>query len=138
MADVDPEDWHKNADTFAGYYAQIIAKYKEISPAAKFFLVTLPKDVTREGYEEPANKMRSFLYDFAKHFSNTYVIDLLEYGSEYDHEFRKNYFLSGHLNPMGYIYTAEVIDSYIDYIIRHNPDDFRYSGLINSGIKFVK
>lgn len=42
------------------------------------------------------------------------------------------------MNTMGYIYTAEIIDSYIDYIIRQNPAEFKYAGLINSGVDFVK
>ena len=29
------------------------------------------------------------------------------------------------------IFTAKMIDSYIDYIIRHNPKDFKYVGFIN-------
>ena len=37
---------------------------------------------------------------------------------------------------MGYIFTAELIDSYIDYLVRHNPEEFKYAGFINSGIKF--
>lgn len=28
------------------------------------------------------------------------------------------------------------IDSYIDYIIRHNLEDFKYIGLINSNIDY--
>ena len=56
----------------------------------------------------------------------------------YDNDFQKNYYLNGHMNPMGYIYTAEIIDSYIDYIIRKNPSDFKYAGLINSNIKYVE
>jgi hypothetical protein len=40
------------------------------------------------------------------------------------------------MNPSGYILTAELIDSYIDYIVRHNPDDFKNVGFINSGITY--
>ena len=42
----------------------------------------------------------------------------------------------GHMNPMGYIYTAELIDSYIDYIIRNNPKDFNTVGFIGTDIKY--
>ena len=38
------QDYHDNAETYAGYYAQIISRYKEISPDAKFFFVTVPDD----------------------------------------------------------------------------------------------
>ena len=135
--DIDPNDYNNNAKTFAGYYAQIISKYKEISPEAKFFLVGLPNDSDNEKEIVRAKNMTQLLYDFSKHFDNTYVIDLYQYGPKYDEEFRNNYYLGGHLNPMGYLHTAEIIDSYIDYIIRHNPQDFKYAGLINSGRDYV-
>ena len=96
------------------------------------------RDVLRENYETPTKNMVKLLYDFADHFINTYVIDLFEYGEEYDAEFDTKYSLNGHINPMSYLYTAQIIDSYIDYIIRHNPQEFKYAGLINSGIEFNK
>lgn len=138
IADINKDDYRKNAETFAGYYAQIISRYKEISPDAKFFLVGLPNDVTRENSKEITEKMTQLLYDFSKHFDNVYVIDLYQYGIPYDVEFKKCNYLNGHLNPMGYMYTAEIIDTYIDYIIRHNPEDFKYAGLINSGINYIE
>ena len=42
MADIDPEDYTKNKDTFLGNYAAIVSRYKEIRPDAKFFFVTFP------------------------------------------------------------------------------------------------
>ena len=42
----------------------------------------------------------------------------------------------GHRNPSGYILTAQIIDSYIDYIVRHNPQDFKNVGFIGTNIKF--
>ncbi len=135
--DLCEEDYHNNAETFAGYYAQIISRYKEISPDAKFFLVGLPKSPD-EKRNKIAEGFNDLLNDFVNHFDNTYFINLYEYGTCYDEDFRKQYYLNGHLNPMGYIYTAEIIDSYIDYIIRNNPQEFKYAGLINSGIQYVK
>jgi hypothetical protein len=108
---------------FISYYAEIVRKYKEISPDAKFFFVTFPN----EGDAKDKNKTKGMinaLYALAEHFDNSYVIDLYEYGPLYDAEFKSKYFLHGHMNPMGYILTANLIDSYIDYIIRKNPDDF--------------
>jgi hypothetical protein len=40
------------------------------------------------------------------------------------------------MNPMGYILTANLIDSYIDYIIRTNPTDFKNVGFIGTNIKY--
>jgi len=110
----------EEAPTFARYYASIIKKYKEISPDAKFFFVTLPKEDNLE-IEDKTLDTRELLYSFAKHFDNAYVIDLYQYGPVYDDKFKKNFYMYGHLNPSGYILTAKIIDSYIDYIVRKNP-----------------
>jgi hypothetical protein len=135
VADIDPEDWRNNKPTFVGNYAAIVSRYKEISPDAKFFLVTFPHSTT-PGREEKIRGMINGLYDLAKVFENTYVINLYEYGPLYDDEFYEHFGLYGHLNPQGYIFTARIIDSYIDYIIRKNPKDFAAAGFINSGIVF--
>ena len=36
----------------------------------------------------------------------------------------ENFFMGGHMNASGYILTAKMVMSYIDYIIRHNHDNF--------------
>jgi len=38
---------------------------------------------------------------------------------------------------MGYLLTATMTLSYIDYIIRHNMDDFKQIGFIGTGIENV-
>jgi lysophospholipase L1-like esterase len=136
--DVDYIDWrNNNTDTFLGAYAQIVSRYKEISPDAKFFFVTMP----RESYETPELAAKKdahagWLHRLAARFSNTYVIDLREYAPIYDQEFRESFFLGGHMNAMGYVLTAKMILSYIDYIIRHNPKDFNNVPFIGKGIGY--
>ncbi len=120
---------------FISYYAEIVRKYKEISPDAKFFFVTFPNEGDKRDKTQ-AEGMVNALYALAEHFDNSYVINLYKYGPLYDEEFRKKYFLQGHMNPMGYIFTANLIDSYIDYIIRTNAEDFKYAGLIGTGIEY--
>ena len=135
VEDIDPDDYHNNKFTFIGNYAQIISRYKEISPDAKFFFVTFPNDKFR-GSGNQAERTIKALYDLTKVFSNSYVIDLYKYGPAYDDRFVEKFFLHGHMNPMGYIFTARIIDSYIDYIIRKNPDDFKNTAFINTDIKY--
>ena len=36
------------------------------------------------------------------------------------------------MNPAGYLFTARLFASYIDYIIRHNMADFAQIGLIGT------
>lgn len=133
LSDIDDENCENNKDTFIGWYAKIIQRYKKISPDAKFFLITMP--YLPNNFKEQYDKANNLFYQLAEKFSNTYVIDLHKYGPNYlDPEFRKNFFLNGHLNPSGYLLTAKMIVSYVDYIIRNNPTDFNCVGLMNQGI----
>lgn len=135
IADIEREDYHRNKPTFIGFYAAIIQRYKEISPDAKFFFVTFP-NVAAPELEEKTKDVIKALYDLTKYYENAYVIDLYQYGPVYDARFKENFYLQGHLNPSGYILTAQMIDSYIDYIVRYNPDDFKNVGFVNSGIPY--
>lgn len=134
ITDIDPEDWRKNKPTFLGYYAAIISRYKEISPDAKFFFVTVPNTASPERDDKTFGIINA-LYALASHFSNSYVVDLYQYGPVHDKRFEEQFYLYGHLNPSGYILTAKIIDSYIDYIIRHNPKDFENTAFVTSGLE---
>lgn len=135
LSDIHPEDYTKNEKTFLGYYGAIVSRYKEISPDAKFFFVTFPNE-PNPAREEITRQMIDALYGMTEIFENSYVIDLHQYGPVYDGEFHKNFFMLGHMNPMGYIVTARLIDSYIDYIVRHNPADFDTVGFIGTDIRY--
>lgn len=134
--DICFEDYNKNADTFAGHYAKIIQRYKEIQPDAKFFLITKPKDHRDEKNLCGADDISQLFYDFAKVFDNIYIIDLRKYGPVYDDEFRKKFFLGGHMNAAGYLFTAQLVTSYIDYIIRHDFEAFAQVGFIGTDYKY--
>lgn len=69
-----------------------------------------------------------------KVFPESYVIDLREYAPVYDEKFKDIYFLNGHLSPMGYKLTADLVMSYVDYIIRHNYAHFKTAGLIGKNL----
>ena len=131
------EDYRDNAPTFAGYYGAIIQRYKEIEPDAKFFLMTMPKK-GKEDRDAKCDKHAALLYQMAERFSNTYVLDLMKYAPVYDESFVEKFFLNGHMNPCGYILTAQMTMSYIDYIIRHNMKDFAEVGLIGTPFKNTK
>lgn len=120
MADVT-EDWRGHKNSFYGCFAAIIQRYKEIQPDAKFFFITRPRSGETD---EAADQHAKAMYDMAERFSNCYVIDLGKYGPVYDGAFRDRFFLGGHMNPTGYILTAKMVMSYIDYLIRHHFEDF--------------
>ena len=135
--DICRDDYTKNADTFTGWYAHIIQRLKAIQPRAKFFLMTMPRETSRRN-QEKSQAHRKALYNLADYFDNTYIIDLYEYAPVYDDEFKKKFYMGGHLNPMGYVLTAHMTASYIDYIIRHNPKDFKEVGYIGTELKYCE
>lgn len=130
VEDIDIKHYHNNKPTFAGYYGQIVQRYKEIQPRAKFFFVTLPKD---NSY--PKNREhRDLLYELTKAFDNSYLIDLNVYAPDYNKEIKENFFMNDHMNPAGYVFTADIIMSYMDYIIRNNVHDFDEVAFIGTDI----
>ena len=134
--DIDKDDWRNNKPTFIGDMAAIVQRYKEISPDAKFFFVTMPASSDPVKVKERHEPQAAACYALAEYFENSYVIDLFKYLPVQDDDFKAKFYLHSHMNPMGYIFIAKVVDSYIDYIIRHNPDDFKHVGFINSGIEY--
>lgn len=123
------DNYRENAPTFAGEYATIIQRYKEIQPNAKFFLMTMP----REPQTSDAQKRKDtaeLLNKMSKKFDNCYVLDFYKYAPVYDEFFAEKFKLHGHLNPCGYALTAKMVMSYIDYIIRHNIKEFEKVGFI--------
>ena len=121
-------------DTFAGYYGKVLAYYRTLQPDAKFFLMTMISQ-SNEEYNAKVKAHSELLYKIAERYPNTYVLDIAKYSPMHEGDFRKRFYLNGHLNPMGYVYTAKMVMSYIDYIIRHNYDDFKRVGLIGTDIK---
>ena len=133
-SDIDLSCWRNNKETFVGYYAMIIQRLREIEPKSRIFLMTIPRSGgVSEEKAQAYDLHREILYKLAEKFEFTYVIDLRKYAPYYDNEFGKKFFLGGHMNAMGYLFTARMVISYIDYIIRHNMDDFVQSGFIGKG-----
>ncbi|MCM1021654.1 MAG: SGNH/GDSL hydrolase family protein [Muribaculum sp.] len=129
--DINKGDFTKNAKTFAGNYAGIIQRVKSIQPDAKIFVVTMARDGNDWGpYVDVIRQM-------PQQFDNVYLIDLQKYGPDYSEgsDIRNNFYMGGHLNAAGYQYTAWIMMNYIDWIIRHNMQDFSRVALIGTGIK---
>ena len=96
----------------------------------------MPKAGEREiERNEQAKTYRDMLQSLVLVFSNSYLIDLYEYAPAYDEEYSGFFRLGGHLNPMGYSLTGKMISSYIDWIIRSNPKDFKQIGFIGTPYK---
>ena len=133
VGDIDRDDYNNNKPTFCGYYAKIIQRLKSMQPEARFFLMTMPRSQRPDG-DEAGRLHAKLLHELAEFFDYTYVIDLNKYAPVYDEEFKRRFYLGGHMNPMGYILTAKMTMSYIDYIIRQHPEDFAQVGFIGKGV----
>ena len=124
------DDYMNPEDSFIGYYASIIQRIqKEIQPNAKFFLITMLR-TGDEQYDAIVNAHAEALYKMAEIFPNCYVIDFCKYGPLDNGIFREKFYMIGHLTPAGYLLTAKMVMTYIDYIIRHNIKDFDMVGFI--------
>ena len=135
LADINPADWRKNNfESFAGCYAAIVQRLLEKQPKARLFFVTAPKN--EHGSLMPEHT--ALLYQLTEIFPFSYVIDLDRYAPAHDGEFRRRFYMSGHMNPMGYRLTALQMESYIDYIIRQHPADFCQMGFVGGGIHNVE
>lgn len=116
--------------TFAGYYGRILLRLRQEHPQAKLFLLTMPRSDDTPEREALRQAHAELLHAMAARLPGCYVIDLHRYAPVYDARFRSLYYLRGHLNPCGYVLTAQMVASYLDYIIRHHMEDFLYAGLI--------
>lgn len=136
VSDIDVTDYRNNAQTFIGYYAQIIQRVQELQPRARIFLVSPPQNGNPE--HERTQKyaiVRDLLEELTKIFKNTYLIDLFNDAPHEDQAFSETYRF-GHLTPTGYVLAARIIESYIDYIIRKNPKEFKDVGLIGTDLYY--
>ncbi|MBQ8641652.1 MAG: SGNH/GDSL hydrolase family protein [Clostridia bacterium] len=117
-------------DTFAGYYGRVLAKYRAIEPKSRLFLMTMPQ---RETDDPLKTAHADLLHDIAAKIPFCYVIDLTRHAPRHDAEFRRHFYLGGHLNAAGYQLTALQTMTYIDWIIRQHPEDFTQVAFIGKG-----
>lgn len=130
IEDTDLENGTENPANFAQYYTSLIAKLRKIAPNAFFFLMTMPREEDDEFHKNAKIKHAELLHAIAERMPRTYVLDFHRYAPIYDATFKRDYYLYGHLNPCGYLLTAKMVASYIDYIVRQNPTKFDTIGFI--------
>ena len=131
-ADIDLSNYNNNANTYYGRYAKIIQKIKEVQPKAKIFVCTDPLDlVEKAGYN---NAVR----EIATMFDNVYLMDLFTYGAPL--------YISGligankryaHYNAVGYYLISLIMATYIDWIMRMYPEEFRQVEFIGTDYGFT-
>ncbi|MCQ2402506.1 MAG: hypothetical protein MJ202_02110 [Lentisphaeria bacterium] len=121
--DIDLQDYHNNKKSFMGYYATIVQRCREISPRCRIFPTLCFQKAT--GQRLPyLKKMQAFFQELSERLPFVYFMDLFQNGPVVDEAFEKKFFMNGHMTPAGYLLKGRLFTSYLDYIIRHNLDDF--------------
>ena len=121
----DPStDTDTNAASFVGYYAGIIQRLRSIQPNAKIFCVTMPNNAF------PAES--AAIRDIVAYFNALYGGDvyLIDFDSYLPIKWKDDYLYNSHGSAQGYQYIAYAINTYVDWIIRNNADDFKTMPLI--------
>ena len=121
----------EETDTFAWYFGALVRRLRKINPKCRLFFVTMPK--SGSSHDELRARHADFLHSFAEKLGFAYVIDFFNDVPVYDGEFRRRFFMGSHMNAAGYLFTARVMASYIDYIIRNNWDDFVQIPFVRTG-----
>ena len=135
MQDIDWEDRTKNKDSFVGHYVKIIQRIRQCQPKARIFVMTMPDSESDSSQiKEKCDMHAEFIRSLPNYFEFLYVIDLRKYSPVHDKEFVETYYCGGHLNAMGYLYLADQISTYIDFIIRNNPKDFTQVAFIGKKV----
>ncbi|MBQ9544119.1 MAG: SGNH/GDSL hydrolase family protein, partial [Clostridia bacterium] len=109
-------------DTFAYYFGALVKRLRKINPKCRLFFVTIPRRNNK--HDELRAQHAEFLHQFAEKLGFAYVLDFFNDVPVYDDRFYSRFFMGSHMNAAGYLFTARVMASYIDYIIRSNWDDF--------------
>lgn len=120
-SDIDMSDYSLNSNTYYGNYGKIIQQIKEKVPNAKIFPVVM-KSNSRYGAFNTAIKRMAHL------FTNIYIVDMAKWFPSIN----SWEYTEGHGNANGYYTYSKEILSVVDYIIKHNPNYFKYTALIDT------
>lgn len=129
--DVDLNDYTKNGNSVAGWYAKIIQRLQSLSPDSKFFLVGIPNDHCFPNIEQ----VNAVIKEIAETLKNCYFLDLYNEAPDYDEAFYDRFFESDHMNAMGYIFTAKLIQTLADRVIWEHYQDFKTVQFIGTNLK---
>ena len=123
--------------TFSGCYQEILRRYREIQPDAKFFLSTIARGNPGWDATGLVDGHAELIRQIAAKYPNTYVLDMNRYSPSWG-EMYDRFFLGFHMTACGYAFTAQMFLSYIDYIVRMNMQDFKEAGFIGTGLHYIE
>lgn len=127
ISDIHLDNYDLNPDTYYGNMGKIISYVREISSTAKIFLLTIPNGNYTGNYRGFADAIR----EISTLYSNCFVIDLEKWVPQLTPEHLSTYY-NGHPNSLGYMWFATMINTYCNWIVKNNLDNFRDVSLINT------
>lgn len=110
--------------TYYGNLANIILRCKEAAEKSRIFILTNPRP---EGESSGYNAAVRYVANAFGQENNVYLVDLYTYAHEIYAQYiaDQNYFYGGHMTAIGYRMSAYHISTYIDWIMRTYPRNFR-------------
>ena len=136
LTDIDASDYNNNARNSVGAYAGIIQRIKELQPKAKIFCVGIPNTRNSTTTITSANEK---INEICNMFNDVYFLDMQKYGVQPENvaSYKSIYYLGGHRSSQGYYQLAKEYSSYIDFIIRKNPNDFKQIPFIGTNLSYT-
>ena len=124
-------DYTNNPDTFAGWLAGTIQRLRSISPHSFVFVSTIRKMNGSAATLANRTAINQAIRNLVQYFDNLYVLDLGEYGIDFNNADVKSAFMVGsHLSSLGYLMIAYQINTYIDYHMRKHASEFKYAQFV--------
>ena len=109
--------------TYYGCYSKIIRELNAISPTAKIFVETCPKEETESTRYSPYNEAVRNIYNTYKDTYPIHLLDLAKQSNLYENSSLTNDYLFDHYTAIGYEQFAEILAKILsDYINTHVKD----------------
>ena len=133
--DIDVNNYNNNnTTTSVGGLATMIQKIRELQQNAVIFVETIDntrntksaRDVANEKIRAIAEKLNCHLIDMAKYWVQEN--EVADWCSKYQN--------GGHLNALGYLLKTQARITYIDWIIRNNPEMFKEVQFIGTNMEY--
>lgn len=133
--DIDVDNYNNNdTTTSVGGLATMIQKARELQPNAIIFVETIDntrntkttRDEANEKIRAIAKKLDCYLIDMAKYWISEEEVE----------EWKLKYQNGGHLNALGYLLKTQARITYIDWIIRNNPEKFKEVQFIGTNMEY--
>lgn len=129
------DDIATGAPTFYGGYGVIINQLRKISPNAKFFLLTCPKEGAV--YRQYNKAVRDIAKWYRNNTRKVYVLDLEEKRAMFDMDSFTSDLHGGHYTAIGYEQMAEVINGVLSNFLNNNVELFQDVAFLECDTPFV-